>query len=324
LRSRQAFVRQICSVALMLGLMLGLIGPATASISQIVAFGDSLSDTGNLFKLTSQNGVGGIPGDPYYNGRFSDGLLAVEAMGFLLDVPVTSYAIGGAQTGTGNQVDFFLPNTGVASQVRQYTNELQGALPAPNTLFFIWAGPNDFYTGDNMFAPSTAQIASSNLLADIQTLFDAGARQFFIPLMPDLSVTPAALRSSTVFRTAAHNRSTEFNTQLTEGIARLTHTLPELDAIVFDIPAFMNENLPMLVSNGFNTTDACYDAHANQVCANEQKYVFWDNVHPSAATDWLLGKAFVAATVVPEPSTWVLMGLGTLALATSFRKRHQA
>jgi len=188
LRSRHTFVRLIVSAAL----TLNLIGPATASISQIVAFGDSLSDTGNLFKLTSEIGLGGIPADPYYAGRFSDGLLAVEAMGFQMEIPVTSYAIGGAQTGVGNQAGIFLPNTGVASQVQKYTGELNGALPAPNTLFFVWAGPNDFYTGNNMFDPNTSQIASSNLLGDIRALFDAGARQFFVPLMPIETLQAAA------------------------------------------------------------------------------------------------------------------------------------
>ena len=317
--SRQTFARQLASAAL----TLSLIGPAAASISQIVAFGDSLSDTGNLYKLTSENGLGGIPADPYYNGRFSDGLLAVEAMGFQLDVPVTSYAIGGAQTGAGNQAGIVLPNTGVASQVQKYTDQLGGALPAPNALFFVWAGPNDFYTGNNMFDPSTSHTAANNLLTDIQHLFDAGARQFFVPLMPDLSTTPAALQSNAAYRTSARSRSVEFNTQLIDGIDQLTHTLPGLDAIVFDIPAYMQDNLPLLASNGFNVTDACYDVRTNQVCANEQKYVFWDSVHPSAATDWLLGKAFVAATAVPEPATWLLMTLGTLALAATRRTRNE-
>ena len=39
--------------------------------SSVVVYGDSLSDNGNLFAAT------GSPGSPYYNGRASNGLVAV-------------------------------------------------------------------------------------------------------------------------------------------------------------------------------------------------------------------------------------------------------
>src|SRR5664279_4977217 len=42
------------------------------SFSSVVVYGDSLSDNGNLFAATGQ------PGAPYYQGRRSDGLVAVE------------------------------------------------------------------------------------------------------------------------------------------------------------------------------------------------------------------------------------------------------
>ncbi|MDY6992457.1 MAG: SGNH/GDSL hydrolase family protein, partial [Pseudomonadota bacterium] len=45
----------------------------TWALSPIYVFGDSLSDKGNLFELT------GLPPDPpYFNGRFSNGLLWSE------------------------------------------------------------------------------------------------------------------------------------------------------------------------------------------------------------------------------------------------------
>jgi phospholipase/lecithinase/hemolysin len=320
LSSRQTFVRQMASVSVLLSLM----GHASASISEIVAFGDSLSDNGNLFNLTYQPGQGGIPADPYYGGRFSDGLLAVEAMAFQLTVPIKSYAFGGAQTGSGNQINLLLPNTGVASQIQTYVRELNSAPPPSSTLFFVWAGPNDFYAGNNMFDPATSQMASSNLLNDIQTLFDAGASQFFVPLMADLGITPAALQSDDTYRAAAHSRTVEFNAQLTDGMAQLERRQPDLHAIMFDTPAFMYENVPTLQSEGFNVTDACYDAYTRQICGNENKYVFWDSVHPTATTDWLLGKAFVAAVAVPEPGSVSLMMFGILALITAKRARHLA
>jgi phospholipase/lecithinase/hemolysin len=306
-------------------MMLSLTGHASAAISRVVAFGDSLSDTGNLFSLTSSTFLGGIPAEPYYNGRFSNGLLAVEAMAFQLGVPVTSYAYGGAQTGPGNEVGSFLKNTGVSSQISKYTTQLYGQAPATDTLFFLWAGPNDFYTGNNMLNPSVPQISSTNMVYDIHALYNAGARNIFVPLMPDLSITPEALGNSAAYRAAALDRTTEFNSLLVDGIANLERTLPGLNVTVFDTPAFMRAELPLLASQGINTTDACYNESRGTVCANADHYVFWDGVHPTTATDWILGSAFVAAaTAVPEPGTaWLMLTGGIVVSSMASRRRRK-
>jgi phospholipase/lecithinase/hemolysin len=305
-------------------MMLSLTSHASAAISRIVAFGDSLSDTGNLFSLTAPTFLGGYPPEPYYNGRFSNGLLAVEAMAFQLGVPVTSYAYGGAQTGPGNEIGSFLKNTGVSSQISKYTVQLYGQAPAADTLFFLWAGPNDFYTGNNMLNASVPQISSTNMVYDIHALYNAGARNLFVPLMPDLSATPEALGNSATYRAAARDRTVEFNKLLVAGIANLEQTLPGLNITIFDTPTFMQTQLPLLESQGFNITDACYNESLGQVCANADKYVFWDQVHPTTATDWLLGSAFVAAaTAVPEPGTSWLMLVGTITVLTTALQRRR-
>ncbi|MGC4059916.1 MAG: SGNH/GDSL hydrolase family protein [Aquabacterium sp.] len=189
---RIALVRHAVSAIM----VLSLTGHASAAISRIVAFGDSLSDTGNLFSLTSSTFLGGLPASPYYNGRFSNGLLAVEAMAFQLGIPVTSYAFGGAQTGPGNEIGAILNNTGVSGQISKYTTQLYGQAPTADTLFFLWAGPNDFYTGNNMLNPAVPKLSSTNMVYDIHALYNAGARNIFVPLMPDLGDTPDALGNS--------------------------------------------------------------------------------------------------------------------------------
>ncbi|NJL21872.1 MAG: hypothetical protein HC895_15400 [Leptolyngbyaceae cyanobacterium SM1_3_5] len=60
-------------------------------------FGDSLSDIGNIFAKT----FGIVPASPpNFQGRFSNGLLAVELLAQDLDLPLslkTNFAIGGAK-----------------------------------------------------------------------------------------------------------------------------------------------------------------------------------------------------------------------------------
>ena len=65
-----------CAAALCLGL-LGASGAAQAqSYDDIIVFGDSLSDNGNLALFAAQ------PPPPYFGGRFSDGIVWVEQLGF--------------------------------------------------------------------------------------------------------------------------------------------------------------------------------------------------------------------------------------------------
>ena len=80
--------------------------PAAAAYTSIFAFGDSLSDAGNLFSESE----GTIPLAPYVDGHFSNGPTWVEDLSqmlglgpmkpFLTSNDGTNYAFGGAQTGT--------------------------------------------------------------------------------------------------------------------------------------------------------------------------------------------------------------------------------
>ena len=64
-----------------------------SSFSDIVVFGDSLSDNGNLFRLTGQ------PPPPYFKGRFSNGPVWVERLAAPLGLDgITDFALGGATT----------------------------------------------------------------------------------------------------------------------------------------------------------------------------------------------------------------------------------
>src|SRR3954468_4438171 len=91
---------------------------ALGAYSQIVVFGDSLSDTGNVNNQT----FGISPGSGYYEGRFSNGPVWVEGLATNLGVAAPTYsrgggrdyAYGGAHTGGGsvNYTFFTFPNVG--------------------------------------------------------------------------------------------------------------------------------------------------------------------------------------------------------------------
>ena len=76
-------------------------------IDAIYAFGDSLSDVGNIYAYTSVAAPPAIPAAPYVNGQFSNGSVWVQDLANTLGLgPLlpslaggTDFAVGGAQTG---------------------------------------------------------------------------------------------------------------------------------------------------------------------------------------------------------------------------------
>lgn len=295
-----------------------LAAPASANYSQIITFGDSLSDNGNLKALT------GLPPFPYFNGRFSNGPVAVEVMSQTLGLSLTDFAFGGAQTGLGNVEGAALNGTGVAGQVAHY-GALTGGHADASALFVVWAGPNDFSGATNMLNPSTPVNASTNLLHDIQNLYNLGARDFFVPLMPNLGVTPLALKTDLAmpgFAALASGQSASYNGLLSTGLANLSSNLSGINIKTFDTVSFQSSQTALLNSLGKDTTHPCLDSSAHTLCANPDNYLFWDVIHPTAASHYVLGKAFAAA--VPEPEAYALMLAGLAVTVVAKRRKAKA
>src|SRR6185503_7186924 len=94
------------------------------SFSAIVVYGDSLSDNGNLFAASGQ------PPAPYFQGRRSDGPVAVEQLAGALGVPLVDFAWIGATTGIGNYSDGGTTTTTGAFSLPGMQVELAGSLPS--------------------------------------------------------------------------------------------------------------------------------------------------------------------------------------------------
>jgi len=92
------------------------------TIDAIYAFGDSLSDVGNIYAYSSVNTPPAYPAAPYVNGQFSNGNVWVQDLaGDLGLAPLTpsllggtDYAVGGAETSV---TPFNLPTSAAGSDL---------------------------------------------------------------------------------------------------------------------------------------------------------------------------------------------------------------
>jgi phospholipase/lecithinase/hemolysin len=281
------------------------------SFSSVVVYGDSLSDNGNLFAATGQ------PGAPYYQGRRSDGLVAVEQLAAALGTPLLDFAWIGATTGIGNYADGGTPTTlgsfslpGMQAEFAATQASLGPYLASG--LFIVWGGPNDFLSPSPL--DLTPQAIVSRAIGDelgiVTSLELLGAHNILVPGMPDLGLTP-------YFRSLGSAAAAQGSAITDAYNAALRSSLPS-GVLFYDTATLLRSIVANPGAYGFtNVTDPCFNGAT--VCANPSQYLFFDSFHPTTATDRLAAEGFLE-TVTPEPATFVVV-LGGLALCTALRKR---
>ena len=310
--------RRLWLVALVIGALLASL-PATAraDFTDLVVFGDSLSDVGNLSDIS-----GGIyPGPYYFNGRVSNGSVWAEHFSSALGLGPLSYsrdagddfAFAGARTtGTPFPDNIFIRD--LDDQVTSFVNSRNGNA---TTLYVVWVGANDLLN-QLEGGGGTEQTYVNKIITEMGRLVTAGARQFLVPNLPDLGLTPR-FSSSPAAATAA---SEAFNAALATALNTLESSNPALTLYRLDIHAAFDEivanpaaygltNVTDPAAPGLEVGDSTYDT--GLIVPNPDEYLFWDELHPTRVGHSILGQ--FAMTSIPEPSGLliVLLGLGVLA-----------
>lgn len=266
--------------------------PAIAGpIDQLVVFGDSLSDTGNILAITSTPFAASLgftprPAAPFYtHGQFTCGpdntgpgnpVLNTTPTAYAagvwhhtladrLGVPWsaaagvesiaagTNYAFGGAESGTGS---FISP--GVLTQVQRYFD--RPAL-AQDALHVFWAGSNDLLNTAQAPGATPAQVlaagvsAVNNLSQAIEMVLSgldpAQPARVLWANLPPLDLTPEGAALSPDLRAALAQASASFAQAQAVAADALRGAHPTLSLLTLDVHQLFLDVLAAPLASGF-------------------------------------------------------------------------
>jgi outer membrane lipase/esterase len=251
----------------------------------IVSFGDSNTDTGNVYNLTNHTWPI-VP--PYFQGRFSNGPVWIEKLGISV---IKNYAYGGATTDNdliqGYTASDTKPVPGVRQQILIYLNETNIInINFARTLYIIWAGGNDYYFNKTL-SPSTVV---DSILNAIKDLFKIGIKHLFIVNQSPIQLMPfVQTQEQVVYYT---QRATYHNNNLSIGITKLDYNHKRISLYLFDVYSFILQIIANNSNYSLNTKDNCWNVSNGAVtilCSNPELYVYIDQYHFTARMHDLIG-----------------------------------
>jgi phospholipase/lecithinase/hemolysin len=296
------------------------------TFSQIILFGDSLSDTGNMRDAVDSK-TGGLVDYPsgtfnYSDGRFtnssdtdpgSDTYVGVWeeqlARTFLgIPAPITSadggfnYAFGGARTtdGTHEEVAVHTDVFGdititVKDMGKQMDDYLMANTIDPAALYIVWGGGNDLRSDDS---EASAMASADRITGLVNRLAQEGAQYIMVPNLPPVGNIPRY--SAEPARMLALNRaSIIFRDRLASDLTALQADLAAqgLTPTLYPIDVWTNTIRIMTYPDRYGFTDVGRSSQGANV--NPDQYIYWDDVHPTTAAHYWLAKSANDAITLP-------------------------
>lgn len=276
----------------------------SSPLTGFVVFGDSLSDTGNLYEYMNHQ----LPlSPPYYKGRFTNGPVWIEYLVeyYYPDSPtahIENYAIGGAGIlpieDDDPDIDLFTLRREVASYFKTHDNKAN-----PNQLYIVWIGSNNYLALPDEL-DKTIEMVNSGIKETLIELCQKGAKNIMVVNLPDLGRTPAAKEFDSV-EIFSYLSNTN-NKKLLEDFNDLKKLYPENKWVFLDVTKLLGGVLASPGEYGITNTDGtCYEAmmdetsnpmlsvaksikvKKNDACTG---YLFFDPVHPSGAAHKIMGE----------------------------------
>ncbi len=312
--------RLLTAACLTAVLVLGSISSVSAhdsdrEITGLFVFGDSLSDSGNLFALTSGAEP---PSPPYFDGRFSNGPVWVETLAELLGLDesrVNIQAIGGAFTDTRNSNDLLIPgpdDNGILSQVANFA--AAGGEIERDDLVVVWGGAINYIFD----LGSDPEDVVDDLVQAIEELAALGGRLFLVPNLPNLGDTPLQAFLPPGEPDFLNSQVQQHNAELAEAMARLGRRSGHVEIVELDINTafdallggsiFQNVISSCLIQVAPGVprivTFACFK-DGDPLDAAGTGTLFWDLIHPTTAAHEIIALVAHAALTGAGATTLV-------------------
>ncbi|NEQ25034.1 MAG: type I secretion C-terminal target domain-containing protein, partial [Microcoleus sp. SIO2G3] len=261
----------------------------------LFVFGDSLSDTGNLFRKTAGASP---PSPPYFDGRFSNGALAVEQLAQSLGLPLdssTNFAIAGARTDRTNIGDNAqIKLGGLLDEIDTFKPQAANLGAGAEDLYLVWAGGNDFFKLiDNPGDPiAVVNTAVSNIVSSVQALAAAGAKNIVVAQTPNFGRIPLSLEAGQLQNLTAV--SVAFNTALATALNGFEQASPDKNIILTDLFPVSENIIQNPAAFGFsNVTDQLIQNPSG----DPNQFFFFDDVHPTTRGHSIFADAFRSSIV---------------------------
>lgn len=291
-----------------LALSLGFAGAAQAqTFSGFYAFGDSLSDSGNIAQLN------GLPAGNAFT--TNPDRIAVEIVANYFGLQAvnslaggTNFAWGGACVNANPAAPCLNPVPRISTQIDQYFG-LTGGSADPNALYSVWGGANDIFA-TLALAPGSAQAntqaAAVSYLNQIGRLQAAGANYIVVYNLPNLGITPQF--RGTAGQDPASQLTYLYNTVFNTGLAGLNdgiiaiNTYGLIEEIIANPGAFGFTNVTGTACTPANSV-ACGPAGsglpATYPTGANNTFLFADGVHPTGAAHAMLANVVLATIAAP-------------------------
>lgn len=255
----------------------GVFVHAYRPFDELIIFGDSLSDTGNLYRFTNRTWPI-VP--PYYRGQYCNGRNWVEQ---LASYKKHNYAYVGATTDSNFIQGYTKMDTiavpGVRQQVAKYYDEKlkNKTVDLSRTLFIVWAGGNDF----NQNATIPPSMVINSLMNSIKDLLSFGAKKLLVFNQPPINAFPYVRRLG--LDAYFTYLTKQINDVLTQKLTQLQANHSDACIYMYDVHTLVNQMINNTTSIKFeNVIDRCWttvNMTVVRLCKNPKTYVYVDSLH---------------------------------------------
>jgi phospholipase/lecithinase/hemolysin len=293
---------------------------ALPTFSSLYAFGDSLSDAGNLSITTRVIGPLTPVSPPYFQEKYGvlSGNVFSNGPTWVLDLSTalglgtlapslaggTDFAYGGAETGSTpqNADDQEIQAISLPAQLSEFQARISS--PSADALYTVSIGANDLLdilseTGLSA-QQQTADVnaAVANEISFINKLVGDGAKNLLVLNVPDLGKTPdvtsGSVNGSNAPSAALDAEASQLTSQYNSALATQLAAIPSaeglnvsiadayqlIDSAVANPAAYGLSNVTAPVWSG-TYSDAGSGTLATTDVTAQNQYLFWDRLHPT-------------------------------------------